>query len=323
MCALVKGKAAEFFQPRQLGVACCAVAEKVAHALRGCIEEHWMDEDFVVLKVDMWNVFDMVSRQAVLDEWAAIFPELLPWVSWCYGTHPLLWHPLGRISSESGVQQGDPLGPLLFALVLQKLVSSLDADDECAEILLQAWYLDDGALEGTRPAVLHALNLIEDLDPTLGLRVNLIKCELFSRRGNTSFPPEVRCFLLPNLNILGAPIGNYLHCSKFIAGKCAESRRLLSGLVDVAAVDLQVAVTLLRMCGSFCRMVHIAKVTPPSLASDALSYFDVEVKQCFAMCSAINVTDDAWSQAQLGPKFCGLGPRSLSHHAAAAFIASL
>ena len=73
------------------------------------------------------------------------------------------------------------------------------------------------------------------------------------------------------IDILGAPIGDYLHCSKFIAGKCAESRRLLSGLVDVAAVDLQVAVTLLHMCGSFCRMVHIAGVTPPSLASDALS----------------------------------------------------
>ena len=133
----------------------------------------------------------------------------------------------------------------------------------------------------------------------------------------------MRCSLLPNLDILGAPIGDYLHCSKFIAGKCAESRRLLSGLVDVAAVDLQVVVTLLCMCGSVCRMVHIAKVTPPSLASDALSYFDVKVKQCFAMCSAINVTDDAWSRAQLGPKFGVLGLRSLSHHAAAAFIASL
>ena len=44
----------------------------------------------------------------------------------------------------------------------------------------------------------------------------------------------------------------------FIAGKCAESRRLLSGLGDVAAVDLQVAVTLLCMCGSFYRMVYIA-----------------------------------------------------------------
>ena len=65
-------------------------------------------------------------------------------------------------------------------------------------------------------------------------------------------------------------------CSKIIAGrpKCAESRKLLSGLVDMAAVDLQVAVTLLRMCGCFCRMVHIARVTPPSLASDALKSFD-------------------------------------------------
>ena len=42
------------------------------------------------------------------------------------------------------------------------------------------------------------------------------------------------------------------------------------------------------------------------------------------MCSAINVTDGTWSQAQLGPKFGGLVLRSLSHHAAAAaFIASL
>ena len=92
----------------------------------------------------------------------------------------------------------------------------------------------------------------------------MAKCELFSRKGNTSFPPDVKCSLLPNLDILGAPIGDYLHCSKFIAGKCAESRKLLSGLVDVAAVDLQVAVTLLRMCGSFCRMVHIARSHHPA-----------------------------------------------------------
>ena len=195
----------------------------------------------------------------------------------------------------------------------------MDAD-ECAEICLQVWYLDDGALVGTCPAVLHALHLIEDLGPALGLHVNLAKCELFSRRGNTSFPPEVRCSLLPNLDILGAPTGDYLHFSKFIAGKCAESRRLLSGLVDVAAVGLQVAVTRLHVCGSFCKMIHIARVTPPSLASDALRSFDEEVKQCFAMCSAINVTNDAWSEPQLGPKFVGLGLRSLS---LASFVTSL
>ena len=62
-----------------------------------------MDKDFVVLKVDMKNPFNMVSRQVVLDECATFFPKLLPWVSWCYGTHPMLWHPLGLISSKSGV----------------------------------------------------------------------------------------------------------------------------------------------------------------------------------------------------------------------------
>ena len=85
MCALVKDKASEFFRPLQLGVACHAGAEKVAHALRRCIDEHWMDEDFVVLKVDVRSAFNIVSRQAVLDECATFFPELLLWVSWCYG----------------------------------------------------------------------------------------------------------------------------------------------------------------------------------------------------------------------------------------------
>ena len=71
----------------------------------------------------------------------------------------------------------------------------------------------------------------------------------------------------------------------------------------MAAVDLQVAVTLLRMCGSFCRMVHIARVTPPSLASDALRSFDEEVQQCNALCTAIEVPNGALCQALLGLKF--------------------
>ena len=96
------------------------------------------------------------------------FPELLPWVSWCYGSHPFLWHPLGMITSQSGVQQGDPLGPMLFALVLPKLVSSVEADDGCFNLLLNHWYLDDGVLAGDRLAVSRALNLIEELGPNLG-----------------------------------------------------------------------------------------------------------------------------------------------------------
>ena len=155
------------------------------------------------------------------------FPELLPWVSWCYGSHTWLWHPMGKISSQSGVQQGDPLGPMLFALVLHKHVTSIDADDDCLHLLLEAWYLDDGVLAGERSAVLRALQLIEELGPHLGLNLNFSMCEVFSSRGNSLFPPVVKSSLLPNLVILGVPIGDFVHCARFIAEKCVISKVLL------------------------------------------------------------------------------------------------
>ena len=44
-----------------------------------------------------------------------------------------------------------------------------------------------------------------------------------------------------------------------------------------------VAMLLLRQCGGFCRLIYLARTIPPSLAGDALSLFDDEVRQCFAM----------------------------------------
>ena len=102
----------------------------------------------MIIKMDMSNAFNLVFRQALLEECAVHFPELLPWVGWCYGSHPTLWHPLGQLSSETGVQQGDPLGPLLFSLVLHKLVLSIAQDKDCLSLLSNRWYLDDGVLSG-------------------------------------------------------------------------------------------------------------------------------------------------------------------------------
>eukprot|EP00731_Ephydatia_muelleri_P010164 Em0005g750a len=265
-CTEQRDKISSFFQPSQFGVACKADAEKIVPSLRRCIEENWLSGDFVVFKVDMSNAFNMVSRQAVMDQCATYFPELFPWVSWCYGSHTSLWHTMGQISSQSGVQQGDPLGPMLFALVLHKLITSIDADDDCLQLLLEAWYLDDGVLAG---------------------RV-------------------VKSSLLPNLDILGAPIGDSVHCSRFIAEKCAMPKILLKALVDVSTVDLHMAFSLLR--------IHCA---------DYLKLFDEEVRLFFTSCIAVDVPDPNWQQAQLSQSFGGLGFRSLALHCSAAFIASL
>ena len=70
----------------------------------------------MLLKVDFENAFNLIDREAFLSQIAIHFPSLLPWVSYMYANHSHII--FGVISSQSGVQQGDPLGPLLFSLPL-------------------------------------------------------------------------------------------------------------------------------------------------------------------------------------------------------------
>ena len=132
----------------------------------------------------------------------------------------------------------------------------------------------------------------------------------------------VKSSCLPNVDILGAPIGDYLFCAHFVAERCTQAMKLLSVLLDLADSDLHVAISLLRICGGFCKLVHISRTTPPSLSSEALRAFDGETRSCFSACLAADVTDAAWQQAQLSLAFGGLGLRSLALHSSSAFLAS-
>ena len=176
LCQLLKNKAMEFFLPYQFGVACLNGAEKVIHTVRQCLDNHRTDDHFVLLKVDLSNAFNLVSRQSVLNECATHFPELLPWASWCYSQHYSLWHTMGNLSSQQqvnrigrrwapprgalalrrqadaslslrhrafrltqkGVHQGDLLGSFRFALVHHSLVLSIADDKECSSLLSQS-----------------------------------------------------------------------------------------------------------------------------------------------------------------------------------------
>ena len=77
---------------------------------------------------------------------------------------------MGTLGSEQGVQQGDLLGPLLFSLVLHKLVRSIASDSDCSKLLFNIWYLDDGTLAGSKAAVNHAILLIQQVGPHPGAK---------------------------------------------------------------------------------------------------------------------------------------------------------
>ena len=150
---------------------------------------------------------------------------------------------------------------------------------------------------------------------------NLPKC------GNSDFSDMVKSSILPNLEILGSPIGDFIYSSRFFAEKCNLFRALLRALTDVSAVDLRIGFSLIRMCRGYCKFVHLARTTPTctSLCSDSLKLFGEKVRLCIAYCLAVDVPDTQWQKAQLCPKLHvgGLGLRSLSLHSCAAFIFSL
>ena len=112
-----------------------------------------------------------------------------------------------------------------------------------------------------------------------------------------------------------------LKCANFIASKRLEARKLFC-LIEVAAIDPQVALTVLCLCGSFGRLRYLARTTPTSLVSDAFKLFDDDVHHCFMDCIGFATSDEAWYQAQLGLNSGGQGLRSLSLHSSSAFIAS-
>ena len=148
-CAMssVSQKMANYFCPIQMGVGIRDGAVATVHAAQSLIREYQSDRSLVLLKIDFANAFNTISRNYMLQAVRQHCPEIYTWVQFCYSDHSQLYvDGYDIITSASGVQQGDPLGPLLFALTLHEIVFPLSRD--FPELKLFSWYLDDGVIIG-------------------------------------------------------------------------------------------------------------------------------------------------------------------------------
>ena len=159
---------------KNFGVGCPGGVEIVAHSLRDVLHKH-KDSNLALLKIDFKNAFNLMDRDAFVKATSAYFPALERWTRWCYEKPPLLvYNHESQFVSETGVQQGDPLGPLYFCCGLQSLV------DEISKLnpVYQKWYMDDGGIIGTRATVLDAWEILKKKGPEIGLVLNPNKCGL-------------------------------------------------------------------------------------------------------------------------------------------------
>ena len=176
-CWATTDQAQKLFGSLQVGVATRGGSEAVVHAVRKLAAEFGDDPDRIMLKVDFSNAFNMVDRTEMLKRVQDVFPGLYKWTEYCYSQPAHLWLGDMLLASMAGVQQGDPLGPLLFSLVLHPLVEKIAR--EFPDLDLNVWYLDDGTIIGHKDDVHKVFLLIQEEGPRLGLHLNVQKNEIW------------------------------------------------------------------------------------------------------------------------------------------------
>ena len=161
------------------------------------------------------------------------------WAEWCYTDPSHLFFGPGSISSESGVQQGDPLGPLLFSLALQPLIEQLQSSRAEGGLQLVFSYLDDCCLAGDANAVATAFATLKEGAARIGLQLNTDKCELIPTAGQHSsvnrslFPSDMIYRGDANFELLGGPIGDPDFCNTHTQERVTKATGLLQQLGEL------------------------------------------------------------------------------------------
>ena len=307
-----------FFFPNQLGCGTARGAEIAGHAARRYSE---LAAGNVLLKIDFKNAFNTVRRDFLLAKVKSSFPAIYPFVYQAYSSDSKLNFGLFELASAEGVQQGDPLGPLLFCLAIQPLVMSCLSE-------LNLWYLDDGTLGGPPDTVLSDLERVVNAEANLGLSINSAKCELIVLSEDEEFredcltrfrsvAPDIQATVLNSATLLGSPLSKEA-ADTVLQEKLKSLEQLTHRLKDLDAHD---AYFLLRHCFSIPKLLYTLR-SAPCFDSPWLREYDKALNNALENIIGVAMSETAFAQATLPVEFGGLGIRLASSLSLGAFLSS-
>ena len=156
--------------PREVEGTKRRVGVPAATELIGRAAAFLVDKGQALLQFDLKNAFNAVSRSHMLDCVHESAPSFAPWADFLYKHQlPLVLSNGETILSQVGVQQGDPLGPLFFALASLPLAGEIS---QVQGVQWSAWYLDDGNIAGPPAALSACIEITKQKGPPLGLHLN-------------------------------------------------------------------------------------------------------------------------------------------------------
>ena len=306
LMSTLKGECSDLFHSHQLGVGTALGTEIAVHSIRQYINNP-DSTDKVILKVDFRNAFNCLRRDVMLSKVKELRPKIFNYVWQAYSSQTNLTFGEDIVLSREGVQQGDPLGPFLFALGIADLTRECTSEFNC-------WYLDDGTIGGTVAQVLEDYDKILAAGNSLGLAVNPSKTELLLVKPVHLNPndvldqfnqltPGIKLIKEEDLTLLGAPI-NVEGISKVLKPKLESLELMCSRLGDL---DRHEATFLLRNAFNIPKLNYFLRTAPCFLENETLAMFDDTLHTSIQKILNVKMDDNAWSQASLPLCYGALG----------------
>ena len=312
-------------RPVQLGYGTSGGCEASVHAVRQYAEAN-SDTDKVITKLDMCNAFNCLRRDVVLDEVKKHLPGLSHFVWQAYSEESPLYYHTTQLTSATGIQQGDPLGPALFALGVHTAASGVSSE-------LNVWYLDDATIGGTVGSVTKDLQVLIPRLASIGLTVNSSKCELLSLNWQQrKVQQEQGLFreledVLPactvpeesEVMLLGAPLTDAAILPA-LEQKKDELTRMTKRLSNI---DSHTALHILSKSQGLPRFQYLLRTSKAYKETTILEEMDDVIQRAATTILNVNLSGAAWRQACLPVSCGGLGLRKLSDMALPCFLSSL
>src|SRR6218665_2411882 len=298
--------------PHQLGVGTSGGCEAAVHATRRFLSD--MAQDPIMVKLDNENAFNSFDRVHMLTAIIEELPEIAAYCHVAYAEPSDLKFGHFTIKSQMDPQQGDPLGPMLFSLPLQKSLRKLKSQ-------LGFGYLDVVTMGGRAQVVATDVQRFEEAIASLGLKLNQKKCELIAHSTQFSQLTQLRQFTFTNqenATLLGSSL---LEGAALEAALDTHNSDLAFALKRFTTISRHHALLILRISLGSPRLLYTLR-TAPCAGHQSLARYDALLRTGLEKVLNITFTESSWTQATLPTKRCGLGIRRVPELALPAFIAS-